>query len=105
MPFTLHAALFFIFCVIFTIGVIVNLAGPKAIIDSYARRGFPAGFRFITALFEAISLLLLYLGFDKMGYALALIVMGGAVVILALNKDYKPIIAPALTIMIVFLLV
>ncbi|EML9727503.1 DoxX family protein [Klebsiella aerogenes] len=89
--------LFSVFIVIFCIGVLANLTGPKGIVDSYKRWGLPGWFRFITAAFEALAVALVFTPFKLIGYGLALGVMGGAVVILVFNKEFRPVIAPLLT--------
>lgn len=95
----------FLFFTIFFIGVVVNLVGPKGIIDSYIRWRMPSWFRFITAALEALALILIILNYEMLGYGLALVVMLAAIVILCFNKELKPLIAPVLTIaLIIFLL-
>lgn len=101
----LYHIVFIAFVIIFLTGVVINLTGPKGIVDSYVRWGLPGWFRFITAAVEALALILVFTGFDIVGYAFALGVMSGAIVILGFNREYKPIIAPLLTcLMLIFLL-
>lgn len=96
---------FTLFVIIFCIGVVVNLVGPQGIVESYKRWGLPGWFRYVTAAVEALSVVLVFTYFELLGYALALGVMGGAMVILIFNREYKPVIAPFLTsVIIIFLL-
>ena len=96
---------FSLFVIVFCIGVVVNLVGPKGIVDSYKRWGLPGWFRYVTAAFEAIAVVLVFTHLKIIGYALAMGVMGGAIVILLFKKEFKPIVAPVLTLaMIVFLM-
>lgn len=88
---------FYVFVIIFLIGVTANLIGPKAIVDSYKRWGFPRWFRFITAAVEALSVFLVFTPLRIFGYVLAVGVMGSAIIILVINKDFRPIIAPVFT--------
>lgn len=94
----------FLFFTIFSIGVVVNLVGPKGIIDSYIRWRMPSWFRFITAALEALALILILLKYEMLGYGLALAVMLAAIVILYFNKELKPLIAPLLTSMLILFL-
>lgn len=89
---------------IFCIGVLVNLLGPKGIIYSYERWGLPKWFRFITATFEALAVILAFTPLQLAGYLIALTVMGGAILILLLNREYKPIFAPLVTCVIIIYL-
>ena len=94
----------FLFFTIFSIGVVVNLVGPKGIIGSYIRWRMPSWFRFITAALEALALILILLKYEMLGYGLALAVMLAAIVILYFNKELKPLIAPLLTSMLILFL-
>lgn len=102
---TLDNIIFYIFIMVFCVGVVVNLIGPKGIVDSYKRWGLPGWFRYITAALEALTMALVFTNMAKIGYALALWVMGSAIIILVFNKEYKPVVAPVLTCaMIIFLM-
>lgn len=90
--------------IIFCIGVLVNILGPKGIIDSYKRWGLPESFRFITATLEFLALILAFTPLQLLGYLIALTVMGGAILILLLNREYKPIFAPLVTCVIIIYL-
>lgn len=97
---------FFILVAIFCLGVVLNLAGPEGILQSYKRWYIPEWFRFITAALEAICVLLFFTPMAIFGYGLALLIMVSAIGILIFNREYKPLIAPVLTsAMIIFLLV
>lgn len=99
-----HDILLYIFTAVFAIGVILNTLGPKGIKDSYIRWGLSENFRFLTALLELAALALIWSGNPLPGYLTALVVMAGAVYILCRSKEYKPVIAPCVTIAIIFFL-
>lgn len=100
----LHDILLYIFTAVFAIGVLLNTLGPKGIKNSYIRWGLSANFRFLTALLELVALALIWFGYPLPGYLAALVVMTGSVFILFRSKEYKPIVAPFVTIVIILFL-
>lgn len=101
---SLHDAIFYLFNIVFFIGVILNATGPKGIRHSYQKWGLPGYFRFFTAALELLSLYLIWSGNALVGYLIALTVMGGAIFILIRNSEYKPLLAPLVTISIILYL-
>ncbi|MCM7589608.1 DoxX family protein [Enterobacter chuandaensis] len=96
--------LLYFFVLIFTIGTIVNFAGPKKVKEAYSELGLPGWFRFITGTMELISLILIFTGLAAVGYIIAALVMVGAVLLMMRTRLYKEIAAPGLTLIIIFLL-
>jgi len=74
----------------FFVGAIINSLAPGKIREDYHRWGYPAWFRFITALLELIAAILIVSYRYKLpGLALAVLVMGAAIITLIYHKEFK----------------
>lgn len=97
--------LWYIFIIVFSIGTLVNIAGPEKIKASYRQWGLPANFRFLTGLLEAVAVLLVLADMELGGYITGMIVMAGAIVILGKNKDFKALPAPVIMLIVTAFLI
>jgi hypothetical protein len=86
---------------VFAIGTLVNLIAPGSLRQDYVRWGYPAGFNFVTAAFEAVTLALLLLPATRLaGLILAGVIMIAAVATLVRAREFAHTI-PALIVLLV----
>ncbi|ARR56046.1 hypothetical protein HY78_22630 [Rhizorhabdus wittichii DC-6] len=92
MPFptdSVQAVLGYAVAFVMATGVAVNLAGPAGIRAAYARWGYPAGFRFVTALLEALSAILIPIEATRpWGLMLAAAIMLAAIATLVRAREH-----------------
>ena len=92
MPFptdAVQAVLGYAVAFVMATGGVVNLAGPAGIRAAYARWGYPAGFRFVTASLEAFSAILVLVGATRSsGLLLAVAIMLAAIATLVRAREY-----------------
>lgn len=92
MPFptdAVQAALEYAVAFVMAAGGGVNLAGPAGIRAAYARWGYPAGFRFVTAMLEALSATLVLIEETRpWGLMLAAAIMFAAIATLVRAREY-----------------
>lgn len=74
---------------IFLIGALVNLAAPGRIREDYARWGYPAWFRFVTAGLEAVACALILAPATRIaGLALGMAILLAAIATLVRARQY-----------------
>lgn len=79
----------------FLVGAAVNLIGPSAFREAYARWGYPAGFRFITAALELLAAILLIMpGMALFGALLGAAIMLAAVLTIVLHREWSQVPPP-----------
>lgn len=80
----------------FLAGAVANLIGPAQIRADYARWGYPKGFRFVTAVLELTTAVLLALpAYRHLGLILGGLIMIAALITLLRHKEKRHALAPA----------
>jgi hypothetical protein len=83
-------------------GGVANAVGPRGILESYTRWGYPSGFHFVTAILELVAAaLILYPPLRPYGMGLALLVLLAALATLMRAGEYSHSPAAILFIMLI----
>lgn len=89
----------------FVIGTATNGIGPKKIRESYARWGYPSWFRFVAAVLELLTAILLLLPTaSAWGAILGVAIMSATVLTLLHHKETPAAIGPVTILTLLFLL-